>query len=277
MKRIIAIVLGLLLGVAIPAASMADGMAGREAEMAQIMRGILAQTKKPHQVAALLHRSGARFIGYEESTASFGFTGSEVLTTHVEHVSMGSDLVPTRAELHPSSDVGVLAGQKTDFTLTMWLYEWRNRDGSYTEQLVLNGYWTSTEYPWIDDPLEVIDVRWIVGDLVYLSSFPFDGVERDQHTNGIASFTVPDQVKSWDLFVNFKPVSSAVYGRWTNIFANFTHTWWGARLAVSLGAGPTGSTGTITVNTDARTWTKGSGLAFRIGSTESKGPVTAAQ
>lgn len=275
MRRIAAIALGLVLVSAIPAASIAQGTAGREAEMARAMRGILAQTGEPRQVAALLARHGAHFTGYQQTRVTFAYTGEAVVPTQAVTTSVDSTFLTVRSGMDSlATEIQPLAGQKTDFTLTMWLYEWRNRDGTYTEQVVLNGYWTETEYPWLDDPLDVIDVRWIVGDLVYLASHPFDGVQRDQHTNGIASFTVSDQVGSWDLFVSFKPVSSAVHGRWTNIFANFTHTWWGVRLGITLGAGPTGSTGTIAISTDAKTWTEGTGLAFRIGSGESRGPVS---
>lgn len=274
MKRFAAILLGLILVSAIPIAGMAEGKAQREEEMTRTVRSILRTTREPARVARLLDRQGARFLGYQASTVTFVYNGETVLPARSTVTTVGPGLDAKSTTTAMPGDVHISAGEKADLTLTLWLYEWRNRDGSYSEQAVISGYWSETEYTWIDDPQDVIDIRWIVGDLVYLSSQPFDGVERDQHTQGIASFTVPDQVANWDLFVNFKPVSSTVHGRWTNIFANYTHTWWGVRLGVTLGAGPNGSTGTIVVSTDGKTWTEGTGLAFRIGSGETRGPVT---
>lgn len=274
MKRFAAILLGLILVSVIPIVGMAEGKAQRDEDMTRTVRSILQTTREPQRVAKLLRRQGARFLGYQSSTVTFVHTGETVLPARSTVTTVGPNLESKTTTTAMAGDVHINAGEKADLTLTLWLYEWRNRDGSYSEQAVISGHWSETEYSWIDDPLDVIDVRWIVGDLVYISSQPFDGVERDQHTQGIASFTVPDQVANWDLFVNFKPVSSAVHGRWTNIFANYTHTWWGVRLGVSLAAGPNGSTGTLTVNTDGKTWTEGTGLAFRIGSGETRGPAT---
>ncbi|HWI61048.1 MAG TPA: hypothetical protein VNT75_04355 [Symbiobacteriaceae bacterium] len=221
MKRFAAVVLGLLLAV-IPAASMAYGKANREAEMTRTMRGIIAQTQDPRQVAQLLNQQGARFVGYRQNTVSFVYTGEAVVPMRSTAEVIGPDFKPTVTEKALASDIKPMAGEKADLTVTMWLYEWRNNDGSYTEQAYINGRWSATEYRWLDDPKDVIDVRWIVGDLVYLSSTPYDGVQRDQHTQGIASYTVDDQVQDWDLFVNFRPTSPNVYGRWTNIFVNYT-------------------------------------------------------
>ncbi|HWH71140.1 MAG TPA: hypothetical protein VNT26_17265 [Candidatus Sulfotelmatobacter sp.] len=275
MKRFAAVVLGLLLAV-ILAASMAYGKANREAEMTRTMRGIIAQTQDPRQVAQLLNQQGARFVGYRQNTVSFVYTGEAVVPMRSTAEVIGPDFKPTVTEKALASDIKPMAGEKADLTVTMWLYEWRNNDGSYTEQAYINGRWSATEYRWLDDPKDVIDVRWIVGDLVYLSSTPYDGVQRDQHTQGIASYTVDDQVQDWDLFVNFRPTSPNVYGRWTNIFVNYTHTWWGVKLGVTLTGGPTGSTGSIAINTDAKTWTEGTGLAFQIGSGETRGPAITA-
>ncbi|HEY3367317.1 MAG TPA: hypothetical protein VGK74_19850 [Symbiobacteriaceae bacterium] len=227
MKRFVAVTLGLLLASFIPVASLAKGKAGREAEMMRTMRAVLAQTKDPRQVAGLLSNHGARFIGYQENKVTFVYTGDRVVPAQSVTKSVGPDFLPVVAVKNPAGAVRPDAGDKTDFTLTLWLYEWQNYDNTYTEQAVVNGYWSATEYPWLDQPADVIDVRWIVGDVVYLSSQPYDGVMRDQHTNGIASYTVADQVRNWDLYVNFKPVSSSVYGKWSNVFANYTHTWWG--------------------------------------------------
>jgi hypothetical protein len=273
MKRFAAVVFGLLLACGLPAASVAERKANLEEEMQQTMRGILAATRQPNEVAPLLSVRGAQFLGYRETKVSFVRTAEGVQPVRTAVTTIGPDLVATvseslRKEPHP------MAGEKADLTVTMWLYEWRNRDGTYTEQAIISGHWSDTEYPWMDDPRDVIDIRWVVGDLVYLSSSPFDGVQRDQHTHGIASFTVSDQVESWDLFVNFRPVSPDVHGKWTNLFVNYTHTWWGIKLSVTLGAGPTGSTGSLQVNTDGRTWTEGTGLAFQIGSGETSGPVS---
>ena len=265
-------VLGLLLAV-IPAASMAYGKANREAEMSRVMRSIIASSKDPRQVAQLLKQKGARFMGYRQSTVTFVNTGEAVVPLRSRTEAVGPDFRPTMTERAPAAGVSPMAGEKADLTVTMWLYEWRNSNGTFTEQAYMNGRWSSTEYRWLDDPVDVIDVRWIVGDLVFVSSTPYDGVQRDQHANGIASYTVNDQVQDWDLFVNFRPTSQSVYGRWTNVFVNYTHTWWGVKLGITLNGGPTGSTGSIVINTDAKTWTEGTGLAFQIGSQETRGPA----
>jgi hypothetical protein len=273
-KRFVAVVLGLLLVSVLPAASMAHGKAAREAEMARTVRTILTQSKDPRTVAQALSRNGARFAGYRQTTVTFVYDGKSVVPARSVSTVVGPDFQPAVTETAPAGQIRPMAGEKADLTVTMWLYEWRNSTGTFTEQAIISGHWSSTEYSWIDDPNDVIDVRWIVGDLVYLSATPYDGVQRDQHTNGIASFTVNDQIADWDLFVNFRPTSSAVYGRWTNVFVNYTHTWWGVKLSIGLGAGPNGSTGSININTDAKTWTEGTGLAIQIGSEQSRGPVT---
>lgn len=272
MKRMLACVLGVLLlsGMGV---SAAEGPATQEEEVALLVRQAVAADPSPRQVAKALAERRIRFMGFQQKQVTFAYDGGEVRAVESRTTTVGSDLVPHNQSGGAPPDSWVMAGEKADLTLTMWLYEWRRSDGSYREQAMVNGHWSSTEYSWIDDPEDVIDLRWIVGDLVYLSSVPLDGVQRDQHTQGIASFTVNDQISSWDLFVNFRPVSSQAHGRWTNIFLNYTHTWWGARLTVQLGAGPTGSTGSISINTDARTWTEGTGLAFLIGSGEDHGPV----
>ncbi len=271
-KKLVAMLLGLLLASLVPAASMAGGKASTEAAMARNVRRILSETRDPQRVAMLLERAGARFLGFQEASVTFVYTGDRVIPVRTGVRTVGPDLRQQVSQSGLSGDAGLMAGEKVDLTLMLWLYEWQNRDGSFTEQAAVSGYWSDTEYSWIDDPQDVIDVRWIVGDLVYLSSQPFDGVQRDQHMQGVASFTVDDQVEAWDLFVNFRPVSSDVYGKWTNVFANYTHTWLGVKLEVTLGAGPTGSTGTVRVHTDGKSWTEGTGLAIRIGSGQSRGP-----
>lgn len=213
--------LGLLLATLIPAASMANGKANREAEMARTVRGILAENKDPRHVAKLLSKHGARFLGYRQNVVSFVHTGETVVPTRLTVTSVGPDFETTVSKQDQADLIRPLAGEKADLTMTAWMYEWRNSNGTYTEQMILSGSWSATEYSWLDDPRDVIDVRWTVGDLVYVSSTPFDGVQRDQHANGIASFTVDDQVRSWDLFVNFRPTSSSVHGKWTNVFFNY--------------------------------------------------------
>lgn len=223
MKRFAAVVLGLLLAV-IPAASMAYGKA-RVADMNRTIRDIFAQTKDPRQVAQLLNQHGARFVGYRQNTVTFVNTGEAVVPMRSRAEAIGPDLRPTVTEHIDPAGISPMAGEKVDLTVTMWLYEWQNQNGTFTEQAYINGRWSSTEYRWLDDPVDVIDVRWIVGDLVYVSSTPYDGVQRDQHTTGVASYTVGDQVQDWDLFVNFRPTSPGVYGRWTNVFVNYTQAW----------------------------------------------------
>lgn len=265
-------VLGLLLAV-VPAASMAYGKADSEAEMSRVMRKILAQSNDPREVAQLLNQHGARFVGYRQSTITFVNTGEAVVAMRSSATAIGPDLQPSITAQPRATAITPMAGEKADLTLTMWLYEWQNRNGTYTEQVYINGRWSATEYAWLDDPADVIDVRWIVGDLVYASSTPYDGVQRDQHALGIASYTVGDQVRDWDLFVNFRPTAQNVYGRRTNIFVNYTHTWWGVKLGITLNGGPAGSAGSITINTDAQMWTEGTGLDFQIGSGETRGPA----
>lgn len=277
-------VLGLLLAV-IPAASMAYGKANREAEMTRTMRGIFAKSNDPRQVAQLLKQQGVRFLGYRQNTVTYMNTGKAVVPARSRTEAIGPDFRPIISETKAAGiieadgngaaidGISPTAGEKVDLTLTLWLYEWRNQDGTYTEQAYINGRWSSTEYRWLDDPVDVIDVRWIVGDVVFSSSTPYDGVQRDQHTNGIASYTVGDQVQDWDLYVNFRPTSPNVYGRNSNIFINYTHTWWGVKLGITLNGGPTGNPGSISIATDAKLWTEGTGILFRIGSGETRGPA----
>lgn len=268
-----AVLLGLLMVGTLPISGTAQGAMGREAEMAGTVRAILAESRDPQHVARELSRHGVRLLGRQQSRVTFLYDGSQVVplrsvTPMLDGAEGGSVRIIGR-----SGEITPMAGEKADLTLTLWLYEWRNRDGTYSQQAVISGNWSATEYWWLDDPADVIDVRWIAGDLVYVSSMPFDGVQRDQHTNGIASFTVGDQVQSWDLFVNFRPVSTSLHGKWTNVFANYTHTWFGVKLSVILGAAPQGATGTISVSTDGKTWTEGTGLAFQIGSGATRGPA----
>lgn len=243
-SKIAALGLGILLAFCVPAASLAGVRSPAAVENA--VRVALRGGGDSAAVSDRLEALGLTVVGHQE-------------------VRTG-----------PGHAIDPAAGRKADLTLTMWLYEWQNQDGTYSEQAVISGRWRNTEYRLIDAPTDVIDVRWTVGDLVYVSSTPFDGVRRDQHTNGIASFTVDDQVESWDLFVNFRPVSNGVQGRWTNVFVNYTHTWMGLRLGITLGTAPQGATGTISINTDAKTWTEGTGIAFLIGSEGAWGPATAA-
>jgi hypothetical protein len=274
MKRLVTVVLGLLLVAVMPAASLAQGNVDRETELAHVMRGVLKRSKEPAYVATELAKHGGRFQGYRQNKVTFVHTGEEVVVAETVATEIGPDMKRSVTRTASAEDeVRITAGEKADLTLTMWLYEWRESDGSYKEMAYVNGEWSDTEYTWLDDPLDVIDVRWIVGDLTYSRALPYDGVQNDQHTQGIASFTVRDQVANWDLFVYFRPSSSAVIGKWTNVFVNYTHTWFGARLGISLASGPNGSTGTITLNTDARTWIEGTGLALRIGSEQTRGPA----
>lgn len=234
----------------------------------------------PALVAAFLHRHGVRFLGYQGVGVRFARgAGGQPAPWLVETTSMGPDLcaqVATRVVAPAPDDrtVSLLAGRKYDFLLRQWLYEWANADGTFTEETVVSGIWYDPEWRWLARPADVIDVRWIVGDLAYVAAYPYDGVQFDQQTQGAASFTVDDLVANWLLFVDFTPASAGAYGRVTNVFTNYTHTYMGFRLQVTLGAGPTGSTGSVQVTTDARTWTKGTGLALRIGSGESRGPAS---
>lgn len=225
MKRFVAVVTMLLLASIMPTAGLAEGKASREGEMTRTMRAILRKTQEPREVARLLERQGVRFAGYQATTVTYAYDGQNVLPAETVMRSVGPDFQTAVSREMQRLQIRPAAGAKTDFTLTMWLYEWQNTDGTYTEQAMVSGSWSNTAYSWIDAPDDVIDVRWIVGDLAYLSSTPYDGIQRDQHTQGIGSYTVDDQVKNWDLFVNFKPVSNSVYSRWTNVFANYTHTW----------------------------------------------------
>lgn len=281
MKRVVtsvAIVLGLLMAALVPLHQVEGRVRGSAesgvADRALEVRQILNQTRDPVEVKSRLTDRSIRFLGMRQTTVSFAKEGDQVVVADQEHAYAESDGLVVRQVEPRAGAPGIMAGEKTDFTMTMWLYEWRNNDGTYTEQVALTGAWTSTEHSWMDAPADVIDVRWIVGDLAYLSSTPYDGVQRDQTTQGIASFTVADQIKTWDLFVNFRPTSSAVHGKWTNLFANYHHTWMGVRLSVQLQAGSTGGPGNLTLNTEARTWTEGLGLAIQIGSQSSRGPVT---
>lgn len=274
MKRVLVCVLVFLMLMSL-SVSAAEGPAAEEEEVALLVRTIVARADgDPGRVAKDLAQQGIRFLGYQKRSVTFAFDGKAVHPIQGRSTSMGADLTPVTKEPAPLTDSWILAAQKADLDVTLWFYEWRRSDGTYREQLIVNGYWDSTENAWMDDPADVIDVRWIVGDLVYLSSTPLDGVQRDQHTHGIASFTVDDQIACWDLIVNFRPVSSDVHGRYSNIFVNYHHTWLGAKLTIQLGAGPTGSTGNITITTDASSWTEGSGFAFQIGSGKGHDPVT---
>ncbi len=205
----------------------AEGPATQEEEVALLVRSLIRQDRDPHRVAAGLAERSIHLLGFQEKRVTFLYDGKAVTPVMQEVHTAGPDLkIAAGDQRDRLAEIEPMAGEKADLTLTMWLYEWLRSDGSYREQAVISGYWSSTEYSWIDDPADVIDVRWIVGDVVFLSSSPFDGVQRDQHTLGVASFTVDDQVSAWDLFVNFRPVSSGVHGRWSNIFLNYTHTWW---------------------------------------------------
>lgn len=274
MRKIIAVLLFALIGTVGVMPGVATGKPAAE-EPSAAARAILTQTRDPAVVANRMAGAGIRFLGFQEERVSLVRTAGGVQSVAQTTTTVNADLSRTVQTEASAQDVQPAAGEKAELTLTLWLYEWRNRDGTFTEQELISGSWSATEYWWIDDPVDVIDTRWTVGDLVYVSATPYDGVQRDQHTNGVASFTVADSVKAWDLFVNFRPVSSSVYGKWTNVFANYTHTWMGYRLTIALGSGASGSTGQITITTDARTWTKGTGLAFEIGSEAGSGPITA--
>jgi hypothetical protein len=276
MKRIVAsvaIMLGLCLASVVTVQHLAEGRGLVEVDRTPEVRKVLHASREPGRVAELLAARGIYYAGMRQAKVTFAKVGDQVVVARTVRSASGPDGKVVQHE-EPGMDAGIMAGEKADFTLTMWLYEWRNYNGTYTEQAALTGSWSDTEYGWLDDPVDVIDVRWIVGDLVYLGSTPYDGVQRDQATQGIASFTVNDQVANWDLYVNFRPTSSAVYGRWTNVFANYHHTWMGIRLQVQLSAGQSGGTGALTLNTEARTWVEGVGLAIQIGSQGSSGPVT---
>lgn len=271
MKRVLALVL-VFLCLSSLSVSAAEP-AAREEEVTLLVRNaVIAAQGDPRLVAESLAEQGIRFLGHQQYTVTYVYDGKEVKAVQTRSVKVGTDLT-VHVEV-PLSDPSVLAGEKTDLEVDMWLVEVQLSDGSFREHLFVSGWWSSREYSWIDDPADVIDVRWIVGDIVYVSSNVYDGIQRDQHTQGIASFTVDDQIASWDMSVTFRPVSPDRHGRYSNLFVNYTHTWWGAKLTVQLGAGPTGSTGSIAINTDARTWTKGSGFAFQIGSGQGHGPVT---
>lgn len=281
MKRVVAsvaIVLGLTVAALVPLHQVEGRVrvpVGAEVvDRAPEVRQILAESRDPIIVRSRLAERSIRFVGMRQAQVTFAKQGDQVFVANTVRQNVDENGHVTLQEEYASGGPSINAGEKTDFTMTMWLYEWRNRDGTYTEQVALTGYWSSTEYSWIDDPADVVDVRWIVGDLVYLSSTPYDGVQRDQTAQGIASYTVGDQVRSWDLYVNFRPTSSAVYGKWTNLFANYHHTWLGAKLSVQLQAGASGGTGSLTLNTDMKTWVEGLGLAIQIGSESSRGPVT---
>ncbi len=270
MAKVAAVGFGILLALCVPAASLAGGSPPRTVEAVEAAARIAIRGGGgPAAVAERMGALGLRVVGYQEAGA--GERGPRPGGGPRFRGGLG----PDRGSALGRS-VHTAAGRKADFTLSLWLYEWQNRDGTYSEQAAISGHWRETEYRLIDAPTDVIDVRWTAGDLVYVSSTLFDGVRRDQHTNGIASYTVDDQVESWDLFVNFRPVSASVQGRWTNVFVNYTHTWLGLRLGISLGTAPQGATGTISINTDAKTWTEGTGIAFLIGSEGAWGPATAA-
>ncbi|HLO04345.1 MAG TPA: hypothetical protein VK191_14630 [Symbiobacteriaceae bacterium] len=281
MKRIVAsvaIVMGLFMAALVPLHQVEGRVRVSEGagvvDRAPEVRQVLAESRDPQVVKSRLAERSIWFVGMRQAQVTFAKQGDQVVVAKTVRQTAGSDAQVTRQEESGSGGPSIMAGEKADFTMTMWLYEWRNRDGTYTEQAALTGAWSSTEYSWLDDPVDVIDVRWIVGDLAYLSSTPYDGVQRDQTAQGIASYTVNDQIRTWDLYVNFRPTSSDVYGKWTNIFANYHHTWMGMRLSIQLQAGATGGTGNLTLNTEARTWVEGLGLAIQIGSESARGPVT---
>lgn len=245
-----------------------------------LVRQVLRTTHDPARVATLLQARGVRFLGYQ--ALGLRLTGARGGCTPAlaETTTMGPDLQPQVAvavleEAGGWDGARILAGRKYDFLLRQWLYEWTNADGTLTEETVITGRWLSPEWQWLARPADVIDVRWVVGDLAYVVAYPYDGVQFDQQTQGAASFTVDDLVPDWTLFVDFTPASSSAYGRVTNVFANYTHTYLGFRVQVTLGAGANGTTGSVSIQTDARTWTKGTGLALRIGSRESRGPASA--
>ncbi len=245
-----------------------------------LMRRVLHKTQDPVQVAHLLAKKGVRFQGHQAVGVRFARDAAGVPTPWlIETTTVGADLgiaverqVLDQAQL--GAGVEILAGRKYDFLLRQWLYEWTNADGTFTVESVTTGTWFSPEWRWIARPADVIDVRWVVGHLAYVAAYPYDGVAFDQQTQGAASFTVDDLVTHWTLFVDFTPASNNVYGTVTNVFTNYTHTYLGLRLGVTLGAGSNGATGSVTVNTDARSWMKGVGLALRIGNNESRGPAS---
>lgn len=281
MRRIVAsmaIVLGLFMAALVPLHQVEGRVRVPDdagvVDWAPEVRQILAESRDPLVVKRRLAERSIRFVGMRQTQVTFAKQSDQVVVANTVRQAVDGEGKVVLQEESGTGGPSIMAGQKTDFTMTMWLYEWRNRDGTYTEQVALTGYWTSTEHSWMDAPADVIDVRWIVGDLAYLSSTPYNGVQRDQTAQGIASYTVDDQIRSWDLYVNFRPTSSAVYGKWTNIFANYHHTWMGMRLSIQLQAGATGGTGNLTLNTEARTWVEGVGLAIQIGSESARGPVT---
>lgn len=226
MKRILAYVLVYLCFTSL-SVSAAEAPVSEEEQMAQLLRSTVAARGDPLRVAEALAEQGIRFLGYRKQSVTYWFDGKQVQAVDGPSLTVGPNLVTRIEEPAASKDPSALAGNKTDLTVDMWLVESQLSDGSFRQHLFVSGWWSSREYAWIDDPADVIDVRWIVGDIVYVLSEVYDGVQRDQHTQGIASFTVDDQIASWDMTVTFRPTSPAVYGKYSNLFVNYTQMWWG--------------------------------------------------
>lgn len=249
----------------------------RGTQIAARVRMLLQETEDPVQVARGLTEAGIRFIGYQALTMDVWDAGDGPVLGAVTRQSMGTDLVPTSRDLTPLTKAKAMffgrpAGRKDDFTLRQWVYEWKEPDGTLREQAAITGAWQAPERWWKARPADVIGVEWVPQDLAYVVARPYDGVHYDQQTLGAASFTVDDSVRRWVLFVDFTPTAPSVYGKVTNIFVNYTHTYLGWSLRVILGAGKDGGTGSVMVETNGRAWTEGTGLALRIGTRDSRGP-----
>lgn len=274
-QRVLALAVALALAWAVPAAQGAPRAPGDQQQadaMAAYMRQVLARTRDPAAVAAALDRRGASLLGYQEVRVWLA-PGSEGRPEVERATVLTADALGTRT----SGQVEPAAGRREDFVLRQWLYEWQNGDGTWTEQNVVTGQWLSTEYWWLKHPDDVLDLRWVVGDLVLTVCRPYDGVRSDRQTLGAADFLADDAIGSWTVICDFTPASSAVYGKVTNVFTGYTHTWLGWRLAVYLYPGTAGTTGSVRVSTDAYTWYKSTGLAIRIASGDAKGPAIAAR
>lgn len=232
LATLLALVMALPAGAAPSTAAASSGAedGGRGPQMAAYMRRVLRRTQDPAKVSELLAKQNARFLAYQSVTISYVRVNNESVPVELTTVTVGPDLVAQQStqSLLPEGSVDFVdltAGRKSDFRLRQWLYEWRNRNGTYTEQNVTTGSWSSPEYRWMDNPDDVIDVRWVVGDLAYVRAYPYDGVRFDQQVHGVASFTVDDQVRNWDVFVDFTPTGPDVYGRVTNVFTNYHQIW----------------------------------------------------